>query len=377
MPAPARNIEAYNVINDILVVLREATQRALTAFFGERWHESIPRELFDRLVARKERESAVIAYNDSYFTLLEFADFSDLLVVYQQHPDVARFLTNVSPNPQVRQTRLIELQAIHDKMAGAREINEAELAFLKNALTRVASGVGDLGDITHDRTIWPGRTQPAPRPAAPAPPPPATGSPVPPPRPTAGSSVAAPPPVAAPPAAEAPASWFEVQPAVPSPPPPPAPQASPAVADAAPRQASAALAAAAAERQATAAASGGEGQAGSAPDIAAALAAGDETAIIEALYHEVLGLSESLVAAGGPRRPRVWEQVAESQWYQRRFATLGLKTVSDYYDLYLSACDRLRAGASKAQLQEFLQAHSFAKVVLNIGVFFHQRRGRR
>jgi hypothetical protein len=112
-------------------------------------------------------------------------------------------------------------------------------------------------------------------------------------------------------------------------------------------------------------------------DLEKALETENDSAIIEALYQEVLVLSESLLASGGTRRPKVWERVVEGSWYQKRFSALGLRTVSDYYDLYQSACDRLRAGASKAQLQEFLQAHSFPKVVLNIGVFFHQRRGHR
>jgi hypothetical protein len=153
------------------------------------------------------------------------------------------------------------------------------------------------------------------------------------------------------------------------------------VADDAPRQASAALAAAASRRAQSPAAPAAPVAETHVPEsveeVMIALTEENDAAIIEALYREVLVLSESLLAAGGPRRPRVWELVVESPWYQKRFATLGLRPVSDYYDLFQMACEKLKAGASRAQLQEFLQAHSFPKVVLNIGVFFHQRRAKR
>ena len=64
---------------------------------------------------------AVNSFNESYFTLLEFADFLDLQEICQAHPKAAGFLKALGGNPQVWQARFLELQTLRDKLAGLRE----------------------------------------------------------------------------------------------------------------------------------------------------------------------------------------------------------------------------------------------------------------
>jgi len=70
----------------------------------------------------------------------------------------------------------------------------------------------------------------------------------------------------------------------------------------------------------------------------------------------------------------VWDKVTESAWYARRFAALGLRPVSDFYNLHQAVGEQVREGATKEELQFFLQAHAFQQVVLAVGVFFHQNK---
>lgn len=391
MPTADLNIEAYRIIGDILAALREATRRALIDLFGERWFEvAVPRELLDRLIARKEREKAVNAYNGDYFAVIEFADFADIAEIHDLKPEIATFLHPVSPNAQVRRTRMIELQSLHEKLAGMRDVNDAELAFLRNFHNRLAGIVVAMQDFKPDRTVWPKGNVPARTEVR-----------------TAAPAQKAPPEPSAPPQPARPAALrpdeqiaalsggARVQPAPPAPSPTTVPVFRPLQADPeppptqpstgereAPHQGSTSLRAAATQRNesrvadAPTASSHSENHV-SGEDIDELLERGDDRGIIDALYHEVIGLSESLMSSAGPRRPKIWERVSESDWYGRRFSSLGLRPVSDYYDLYQSAADRLRNGTSKAALQEFLQNHSYPQVVLAMGAFFQQNRGHR
>ncbi|HNX51844.1 MAG TPA: hypothetical protein PKL08_16875, partial [Thermoanaerobaculaceae bacterium] len=110
------------------------------------------------------------------------------------------------------------------------------------------------------------------------------------------------------------------------------------------------------------------------PDLDRALETGDDKAVIAALYREVLGLSEHILGSRGPQRSPVWDKVTESAWYARRFAALGLRPVSDFYNLHQAVGEQVREGATKEELQFFLQAHAFQQVVLAVGVFFHQNK---
>jgi hypothetical protein len=386
------NVEGYRIIGDILLALREATRRGLVSSFGERWFETaLPQELFDRLIARKEREKSVNAYNGDYFAVIEYADFADLAEIHDHKPEIASFLQPVSPNPQVRRTRMIELHSLHEKLAGMREINEAELAFLRNFFNRLSGIIVAFLDARPDRTVWSkghptahAQTRSSP-PAAPVPQPvapqPQPVAPPPPPRPAASrpdeqlaalSAATATRPV--------PATVPVFRPLQADPEPP---AAQPPIGEReAPHQGSTALRAAATHRSESRADEGPAVSTHSASsssnvDIDALLERGDDRGIVEALYHEILDLSESLMSSAGSRRPKIWEKVSESDWYGRRFSALGMRPLSDYYGLYQTASERLRAGATKAQLQDFLQAHSYPQVVLAMGAFFQQQRGNR
>lgn len=341
------NIEAFRVVGEILGAFRRNLRFGLEECFGPRWFETaLSRELFARLVARKERERAVNSFNDSYFTLIEYADFLDLQEICLAHPQTASFLKALGGNPQIWQARLLELQTLHDKLAGLREVNEAELSFLQHLARRLHQCVPSSSVLAPDRSVWADRpaaasTGPAPVEQSPASP----GEIIPPPaaEPSLPLVVARPPtsgtPGPSPAASSAPLST-PASPAAPKPSEHPQP-ANDHV---------------------------------ESPDLDRALETGDDKTVIAALYREVLGLSEHILGSRGPQRSPVWDKVTESAWYARRFVALGLRPVSDFYNLHQAVGEQVREGATKEELQLFLQAHAFQQVVLAVGVFFHQNK---
>lgn len=338
MSTPQGNVEAYRLLGDILTALRAALRVGLEREYGPRWFaEALPPPLLTRLVERKEREKAVSVFDGSYFTLLEYTDFVDLREICVAHPAVATFLKAFGGNPQICQARFLELQGLHEKLAGLRDVNDAELSFLQHLARRLHQVLDPSAQAEPDRTVWAtrpahgGERQPpaeAPRAAAPAP------VPVP---------AAAPPPPVAAPRAEPP------QPA------PPAPVARSG--DHGPRESRAEAARPAA-----------------ATDLERALEDGDDKAVLAALFAEVRRLSEHMLDSQGPATPPVWDRVSESPWYARRYSSLGMRPVSDFYNLYLALRERIAEGAGNQVLQSFLQAHAYQQVVMAVGVFFQQNK---
>jgi hypothetical protein len=357
----SHSIEAFRIVGEILTTLRVSLRSGLEAGFGPRWFETaMSRELFGRLVARKERERAVNSFNDSYFTLLDYADFLDLQEICLAHPQAAPFLKAFGGNPQIWQARFLELQSLRDKLAGLREVNDAEVSFLQHLVRRLNQTVPSTNGTEPDRSVWGERSAASPAAASPrevASPSQSSDVPGPATQP-GGAAPKASPADASPPVARPAAQLAPIAPAADTTAPPPvarpAPVPGPAP-DPAPSRRS------------------GNGNGGS-EDLDAALAGGDDKVVIAALYREVLKLSEHIMDSRCPMASPIWDKVTESAWYSRRFSTLGLRPVSDFYNLYQAVRERIREGGTDQELQFFLQAHAFQQVVLAVGVFFHQNK---
>jgi hypothetical protein len=101
-----------------------------------------------------------------------------------------------------------------------------------------------------------------------------------------------------------------------------------------------------------------------------ALLAGRDNVVLAALYREITSLADGLWTQAAPALAVTWERVRESDWYNDRFAKLGLKSVSDFYGLVEEARERLLGGTSRNELQEFLKERNFAQVLLSLRELF-------
>ncbi len=106
--------------------------------------------------------------------------------------------------------------------------------------------------------------------------------------------------------------------------------------------------------------------------LAEALRNGDKTKILTALYHEVTTSAESLWKFGSTTEPAVWSAVRESAWYQTNFSALGLKALSDFYDLLQRAREHGGAEGSAEEVREYLRATNFAQLLMALRELFKQ-----
>ncbi len=323
------NLDAYRVLAQILKDLRSGLFEELRKRHGEDWHrKGLPPQVLDRLVKRKEREQTIDWYESEYQQIFDFASFEDLLEVLESDPELFPLLRTLAPSPPLLHARLMEMEVMREKLALARSISENELVFLSTFHQRFQK-------LMEARTREGGAARPA-RPAeageAVAP---AAGA-------TAGPAVA----VADEPAPRGPAPANEETPARPGKPRKKKAKESDVSATPAP----------APGRQA----------------IEKALDDGDDRLVLRALYREVTAIAEGLWKSDVPPTPTVWEKVRQHDWYERSFSSLGLKPLSDFYDIIDEVLAKMRAGTPQDELQGFLKEHNFAKVLLALRDMFQR-----
>ena len=68
----------------------------------------------------------------------------------------------------------------------------------------------------------------------------------------------------------------------------------------------------------------------------------------------------------------VWQQVRSSSWYEVNFSKLGLKPLSDFYDVFSSVESKLEDGVARDQLQDYLKEVNFAQILLAMRDMFQR-----
>lgn len=316
------NLDACQMSSEILLRLRKIMRESLRAIHGEEWEATgIPDEIREYLTQRQAREASINWNLSDAVDILDFAGFLNLYDIMAANPQLLQRFLPLAPDASVLRIRFLELDTILNRIAYARPISESELGFL----------------VTFEDRLK--KTASAPPPAieeVPAAPP---GRP--------GRTASAPTPPAAPASrGGAPAPQSKVAPQKPAAPPEPEPVPAPA-----------------------AAAIGPVGP----QELDNAIKRNDNKVILTALYQEVTALADGLWNGSvASLQARTWEQVRESQWYHDRFSKLGLKPISDFFGLFDTAKQKMGAGTSRNDLQEFLKEHSFVQVLLALKDLFRQ-----
>jgi outer membrane biosynthesis protein TonB len=101
-----------------------------------------------------------------------------------------------------------------------------------------------------------------------------------------------------------------------------------------------------------------------------ALATNDHRTVLRELYREVTAIAEGVWSSEVTPAPLVWEQVTASDWYERNFSRLGLQPLSVFYEVTAKVDKKVRAGAERKELQEFLKETNFAKTLLSLRDMF-------
>jgi hypothetical protein len=101
-----------------------------------------------------------------------------------------------------------------------------------------------------------------------------------------------------------------------------------------------------------------------------ALDTNDHRTVLRELYREVTAIAEGVWSSEISPAPLVWEQVTASDWYERNFSRLGLQPLSVFYEVTTKVDKKVRGGADRKDLQEFLKETNFAKTLLSLRDMF-------
>jgi hypothetical protein len=322
------NLDACQLSSEILLRLRKVLRETLRATYGKEWEKTgIPEEIHEFLTQRQAREASINWNLSDTVDVLDFAGYMNLYDIIAATPHLLERLLPLAPDASLLRIRFLELDTILNRIAYARVISESDLGLLISFEDRLKKTLAAPPPAIEEAAIKP---QVKATKAAPAPAPKA--APVAPATPPASRTTSAP--------AKAPA------------PQPPPPEITPEPA------------AAAASVPSVAAQMGPQ-------ELENALKRDDNKMILTALYQEVTALADGLWnGAVAAQQARTWERVRESQWYHDRFAKLGLKPISDFFQLFDLAKDKMTAGTSRNELQEFLKDHNFVQVLLALKDLF-------
>jgi hypothetical protein len=352
-----QNLDAYRIIAEILEDLRAILRQRLEQIHGADWYKvGLPEGLLVQLVEHKEQEKAIDWYESEYQQIMNYALFPDLLAVLEHNAGALPQILRLAPTPSLLQARFLELEVMRAKLGRARPISETELSFLGTFHLRFRKAIEEHRAQTAAGAPAPVQSHPATPPAKPT----AEAAPEP---------HAAPPPVAAvavpaPPIAPAPR---EAMPTPPAPPPAPASAAAPSP----PTRVATVTShppAAAAEPEVIEVKVPAEAELG----LEAALEGNHHQIVLRELYREVTTIAEGIWTKDIPPAAKVWDRVSVSRWYEESFSSLGLRPLSDFYDIIAKVDQRMRAGVTREELQRFLKEVNFAQTLLALRDMFQR-----
>lgn len=376
-----QNLDAYRIIAEILKDLREVLHTELERRDGKEWYKAgLPDGLLDQLIEIKEKEKSIDWYESEYQQIMSYAVFPDLLQILELNADHFSQIMQLAPTTALLNARFLELEVMRSKLGRARPISDTELAFLGTFHLRFRKAIDDFrtSSPTDRAAVAEAVAAPEvspPEPAAPDPEPKPEAEPEP--KPDADADLLVEEALEPGDVIEEPPAEKAKEEAAPQGPPQRPVQAA---VDAPPDEEGSA------EAEGTIPDAGGteaveegatpEDGAGPPPaekaemTIAEALENDDRTFILRALYQEITNTAEGIWTKDVLPMRRVWDKVSTSNWYEQNFSPLGLKPVSDFYEIMSKVDSQMRQGASKSDLQDYLKQSNFARVLLSLRDMF-------
>ncbi len=373
-----QNIDAYRIVSEILGQLRIAVREGLERAYADDWfREGLPQEVFDRLVAAKEREKSIDWYEGQYQQIMDYATFPDLIQILEKNSDLFPAFVGLAPSPALLHARFLELDVMRAKLGRARPISETELSFLgtfhlrfrKAVAEANAEGPDDAPPKVHEvpRSESPGDDEKVP-PTSAKQKGPGRDEPT---RPQRPASISAPDEADEKKKKRKKKAASEEDDI-------PTKEISSSDADRTAagedlddgdddRDAE--------DQEATGSdleeeASPREAPATVTTKISDALEDNNHVEILRHLYREVTRIAEGVWSNETTPAPLIWEQVTASDWYERNFSRLGLQPLSAFYDVAAKIEARTRDGIDKKQLQELLKDSNFARTLLQLRDMF-------
>ncbi|MEN8163973.1 MAG: hypothetical protein ABFS37_07585 [Acidobacteriota bacterium] len=337
-----QNLDAYRILAEILNDLRIELRQELEKIHGTDWFRpGLPPAVFDRLISTKEGSSAIDWYETEYQEIMDFAVFPDFFEILEHNRETFAALMELVPSPALFQARFLELESLRSKVGRARPVSEAELSFLmtfhkrfRRQLEVHRSGVSKgkpVKNSSEEISIETGEpevgTEEAPEPSKTMPdnPPTPPANITPPQRPAMTGTETDPEEAKELDESKSPSNGAAESTILTGP-------------------------------------------------LSQVVSAGDSTAILRELFKEVTSLAESLWSSDVPPPQTVWKEVRVSSWYEENFSGLGLKPLSDFYEVISHVEERLGTGLAKHELQKMLEDANFAHILLALRDMFQKNR---
>ena len=364
-----QNIDAYRIVSEILGQLRIVVRAKLEKVHGEEWYRrGLPEDVFERLVAAKEREKSIDWYEDQYQQIMEYVTFADIIEILLKNAEHFPEFVSLAPSEALLHARFLELDVMRSKLGSARPISETELSFLGTFHLRFRKAVAESEEASETETDDPEATtqleqepeeetaeigevfvdhgdDEKPSPVQPVQPP------SPPKREVVTSFESGGIETAS--SASSTQDHDEGRTARLTPPEKTGPQAVPDDIT-----------------------SGGiappvrSNKAVGPKKLNEALASNDHRTVLRELYREVTAIAEGVWSSEVTPNAMVWEQVTASDWYEINFSRLGLQPLSVFYEVTEKVDKKVRSGASRQDLQEYLKETNFAKTLLALRDMF-------
>ncbi len=381
-----QNIDAYRIVSEVLGDLRVVIREVLERVYGDEWYrKGLPDEVFEHLVAAKEREKSIDWYEGQYQQIMDYATFPDLILILEKNEDRFPDFVNLAPNRALLQARFLELDVMRAKLGRARPISETELSFLGTFHLRFRKAAEKARAAAAGEEIGPPASDLHEDTAPPA---------------AATENAAEEEPHAA---SEPPLS--AAQPEEPGPPRRPVQTAAGSQnhsnEDQTPSDATAEDDIQSVEISVEGhdpgesepeedGIKGGQADAGDETEPAAekgddaatavgpkkrlsdALDNNDHQTVLRELYREVTAIAEGVWSSDVTPAPFMWDQVTASDWYEANFSRLGLHSLSVFYEITSKVDMKLKAGDDRKELHEYLKERNFAKTLLSLRDMFEE-----
>jgi hypothetical protein len=352
-----QNLDAYRIVAEILNDLRSMLRRELERIHGPQWfREGIPDTVLERLIASKEAERSIDWYESEYQQVIDYAVFPDLLEILEHNAEHFPTFMKLAPSGPLLHARFLELEVMRSKLGRTRPVSESELSFLSTFHLRFRKAIDALASGPDTQ-------------ARPAPAPPTTE-----PAPVEEPVEVDPPSIDdAPPETEAVPDAVTHEPEA-EPDPQPKPPSRPATREGSTPASEVPPPGAEDEPEIVV----DEDEAPETPrtpvTLTSALADNDSKTVLRELYREVTGIADGIWSSDVLPAPIVWDEVCTSDWYEKSFSPLGLKPLSDFYEIISKVDEKTTHGVARKEIQAYLKQSNFAQVLLALRDMF-QRNG--
>ena len=366
-----QNLDAYRVIAEILTDLRPLVRERIESKHGKEWFRiGIPEEVFERLIHNKEQEASIDWYENRYQEVISYATFPDLFEIISANPGLFDPILKLAPSHALLNTRFLELEVMRSKIGRARQVSEAEINFLTSFHLRFRRAVQELQErpaevstlaaepvSAADHIAAEGQEKTVSTPAE-----------------TTDESTT----TEESPERDIDDEETEVSELAGTPGRPPQRMAAPtAASDEAEETQTVDVDLDDSQESASDTDEVEDDEKPKRPENASAVVKramenNDDQIVLREVYREVTGIAEVIWTTDEIPTTRIWDRVSTNVWYEASFSSLELRPLSDFYELISQVRTKRKDGASKKEIQSFLNDSRFATILLALRDMFQK-----